>query len=75
MRRVVVTSVMIVLSVAASGVVACTSVGVSAAGAAELASKAALCGASDSIDRASTNVNSSVGFWPSLNPIRAMWQP
>ena len=50
------------LAVLASGIVAGTSVGVSAAGAAEHASKAAFCGANDSIDRAGANVNSNAGF-------------
>ena len=62
MRRAVVTSSMVVLSVMASGIVACTSLGVSPAGAAIQASKAAFCGANESIDRASTNVNSQAGF-------------
>jgi hypothetical protein len=50
------------LAFLASGIVASTSVGVGAAGAAEHASKAAFCGANDSIDRASVNVNSNAGF-------------
>ena len=50
------------LAFLASGIVASTSVGVSVAGAAEHASKAAFCGANDSIDRASTKVNSNAGF-------------
>jgi hypothetical protein len=62
MRRVVVMSAMVVLSVVSCGVVACTSVGVSPAGAAIQANKAAFCGANDAIDRASANVNSQAGF-------------
>jgi hypothetical protein len=62
MRRVVVTAAMLVLSVAASGIVVSTSVAVSPVGAAEQASKSAFCGANDSIDRASANVNSNAGF-------------
>jgi hypothetical protein len=62
MRRVVVTSAMLVMSVLAPGIVAGTSVGVSSAGAAVYASKAAFCGANDSIDRAGANVNSNAGF-------------
>ena len=62
MRRFVVSSSMLVVSVVASGIVASTSVGVSTAGAAEHASKAAFCGANDSIDRASANVDSNAGF-------------
>jgi hypothetical protein len=50
------------LAFLASGIVASTSVGVSSAGAAEHASKAAFCGANDSIDRASANVSSNAGF-------------
>ena len=46
----------------ASGIVAGPTVGVSAAGAEEHASKAAFCSANDSIDRASANVNSNAGF-------------
>ncbi len=53
---------MLVVSFVASGIVACTSVGVTPAGAAVQASKAAFCGANDSIDRASANVNSQAGF-------------
>lgn len=59
---VVVTSAMLVVGVVMSGIVASTSVGVGSAGAAVYASKAAFCGANDSIDRASANVNSNAGF-------------
>ena len=62
MRRFVGASAMLGLSVLASGIVASTSVGVSAAGAAEHASKTAFCGANDSIDRAAAQVNSNAGF-------------
>jgi hypothetical protein len=50
------------LSLMGSGLVACTSVGVSPAAAAEHASKAAFCGANESIDRAGANVTSNAGF-------------
>jgi hypothetical protein len=62
MQRVVVTSAMVVLSVVASGVVACTGVGLTPAGAAIQASKSAFCGANDSIDRGSANITSNAGF-------------
>jgi len=52
----------VTLTALASGIVACPNVGVSAARAAERASKAAFCGANDSIDRASESVNSDAGF-------------
>jgi hypothetical protein len=50
------------LTVLASGIVVTSNLGVGAAGAAEYASKAVFCGANDSIDRASANVNSQAGF-------------
>ena len=62
MRRMILVSVSVMLAFLASGVVASTSIGVSAAGAAEHASKSAFCSANDSIDRASANVNSNAGF-------------
>jgi len=52
----------VILAVVASGIVAGTTVGVSVAGAAEHASKAAFCGANESIDRASANVTTNAGF-------------
>ena len=62
MRRLVLVSIALVLSVLAPGFVAWTAFGASSAGAAVYASKGAFCGANDSIDRASANVNSSAGF-------------
>jgi len=62
MRRTIFASTAVMLAVLASGIVASTSVGVSTASAAELASKTTFCGANDSIDRAGANVNSSAGF-------------
>ncbi len=62
MRRVAFAATAVTLSLMASGIVACTSVGVSPAAAAEHASKAAFCGANDSIDRAGANVTSNAGF-------------
>jgi len=62
MRGVAVPSVVMVLAVAASGIVAGADIGGSTAGAAVSASKAAFCGANDSIDRASANVDSNAGF-------------
>jgi len=61
MRRIL-ASAAAMLAVLASGIVASTSIGVSTAGAAEHASKTAFCGANDSIDRASANVDSNSGF-------------
>jgi hypothetical protein len=61
MRKVILSSTAI-LSIAMSGIVVCTGAGVSPAGAAIRASKAAFCGANESIDRASANVNSNAGF-------------
>jgi hypothetical protein len=55
-------SAALILAVMASGIVAGTTVGVSVAGAAEHASKAAFCSANDSIDKAGANVSSSAGF-------------
>jgi hypothetical protein len=55
-------STAVMLAFLVSGIVASTSVGVSAAGAAEHASKTAFCGANDSIDRAAAKVNSNAGF-------------
>jgi hypothetical protein len=55
-------SAAVILAVVASGIVAGTTVGVSVAGAAEHASKAAFCSANDSIDRASANVTTNAGF-------------
>ena len=62
MRRTILASTAVMLAFLASGVVANTSIGASAAGAAEHASKAVFCSANDSIDRASVNVDSSAGF-------------
>ena len=63
MRRVVFTgTAAVMLAFLASGIVACTSVGLSAAGAAEHASKTAFCGGNITIDKASTNVDSDAGF-------------
>jgi hypothetical protein len=62
MRRVVLTGTAAMLAFLASGIVACTSVGLSAAGAAEHASKSAFCGGNITIDKASTNVDSVAGF-------------
>jgi hypothetical protein len=62
MRRMIIASTAGVLAFLASGIVASTSVGMSSAGAAEHASKAAFCGANDSLDRASANVTSNAGF-------------
>ncbi len=62
MRRTVLTSIGAVLAVAASGIVASTSIGMSTAGAAERASKTAFCGANIAIDKASTKVDSDAGF-------------
>jgi hypothetical protein len=50
------------LAIAASGIVASTSIGVSTASAAELASKTAFCGGNITIDKASANVDSNAGF-------------
>ena len=55
-------SASVILAVLASGIVAGSTVGVSVAGAAEHASKAAFCGANDSIDRAGANVMTNAGF-------------
>jgi hypothetical protein len=52
----------VILAIMASGIVAFSNIGVSAAGAAGHASKAAFCSANDSIDRASANVDSNAGF-------------
>jgi hypothetical protein len=62
MRRMTFASAAVILAVVASGIVAGTTVGVSVAGAAEHASKAAFCGANESIDRAGANVSSNAGF-------------
>ena len=62
MRRVTFASAAVILAAVASGIVAGPTVGVSVAGAAEHAGKAAFCSANDSIDRASANVNSNAGF-------------
>jgi hypothetical protein len=58
----ILTSTAVMLPFVASGVMASTSIGVGAAGAAEHASKTAFCGANDSLDRASANVSSNAGF-------------
>ena len=55
-------STAVMLAVLASGIVASTSIGVSTASAAELASKTAFCSANNSIDRAGANVNSVAGY-------------
>jgi hypothetical protein len=62
MRRMVLASIGAMLAVTASGIMASTSIGVSTAGAAELASKTAFCGANIAIDKASTKVDSNAGF-------------
>jgi hypothetical protein len=62
MRRAFFTAATVILSLIASGIVACTSVAVGPAAAAEHASKAAFCGADDSIDRAGANISSNAGF-------------
>jgi len=62
MRRVVMASTAVMLGVLAAGIVAGSSIGVSTAGASIYASKAAFCGANESIDRASANVRSNAGF-------------
>jgi hypothetical protein len=62
MGRTVAASTAVMLAVLASGIVACANVEVSIAGAAQHASKSAFCGANESIDRASANVNSYAGF-------------
>jgi hypothetical protein len=62
MRRVVVASTMVVVSLVGSGIVAWSSVGVSPAGASGSSSKSAFCGANDQIDRASAKVTSNTGF-------------
>lgn len=61
MRKVIM-SLAAIVSTAASGMVLCTGFGAEPAGAAMQASKAAFCGANESIDRASANVNSNAGF-------------
>jgi hypothetical protein len=50
------------LAIAASGIVASTSIGASTASAAEHASKTAFCGGNITIDKASANVDSNAGF-------------
>lgn len=55
-------SAALILAVVSCGIVASTTIGVSVAGAAEHASKAAFCGANDSIDRASASVTTNAGF-------------
>ncbi|HVB92597.1 MAG TPA: hypothetical protein VND70_10935 [Acidimicrobiales bacterium] len=65
MRRMILASTAMMMAVLASGIVACTNIGVSTAGAAEHSSKsvkATFCSANDSIDRASANVNSDAAF-------------
>lgn len=62
MRKLGMTILALVTSGAASGVVACSSVGFSQAGAAMQGSKAAFCGANESIDRAGANANSNAAF-------------
>jgi len=62
MRRVVLASTAVMLAVLASGIVAGSSIGVSNAGAAVYASKAAFCGANESIDRGSANITTNAGF-------------
>jgi hypothetical protein len=62
MQRMALASIGALLAVAASGIVASTSIGVSTAGAAELASKTAFCGGNIAIDKASTKVDSNAGF-------------
>jgi len=55
-------STAVMLAVLASGIVASTSIGVSTASAAELASKTAFCGGNITIDKASANVDTNAGF-------------
>ena len=62
MRRVVLTATAVMLAFLASGIVACASVGLSTAGAAEHASKSAFCGGDITLDKASANVDSEAGF-------------
>ena len=62
MRRMVLASIGAFLAIAASGIAASTSVGVSTVGATELASKTAFCGGNIAIDKASTKVDSNAGF-------------
>lgn len=62
MRRTSIGWTAVMLALLGSGVVASANVGVSTAGASQHASKAAFCGANDSIDRASANVDSNAGF-------------
>jgi hypothetical protein len=62
MRKMILWATAILMSVGASGIAASTGAGVDPAGAAIQASKAAFCGANDSIDRASASVNSNAGF-------------
>jgi Tfp pilus assembly protein FimV len=52
----------VTLAVLGSGIVASTSIGVSTASAAELASKSAFCGGNITIDKASASVDSNAGF-------------
>ena len=62
MRRMVLVSTGALLAIAASGIVASTSIGASTASAAEHASKTAFCGGNITIDKASANVDSNAGF-------------
>ena len=62
MRRTALISTAAALAVVASGIVMSATGGVTAAGASGSSTKAAFCGANDSIDRASANVNSNAGF-------------
>ena len=62
MRRMILASTAVMLAVLASGIVASTSIGVSTASAAELASKTAFCGGNITIDKASANVDTNAGF-------------
>ena len=76
MRRKVVVSIALMLSVLAPGFVAWSALGASSADAAVYASKGAFCGANDSLDRASANVNSSAGFLAVLKICtRPIWRP
>jgi hypothetical protein len=66
MRTRLFASAAVTLAILASGIVASTNVGVGAAGGAEYASKAAFCGANESITRADAKVDSVAGFLAAL---------
>jgi hypothetical protein len=62
MRTGIFTATAVMLAFLASDIVACTSVGLGVASAAEHASKTAFCGGNITIDKASANVDSNAGF-------------